>query len=42
MSNSMFRIGGIAAIASAILYVVSLGVSFAGSGANLGYIMAIH
>jgi hypothetical protein len=35
-SNNLFRLGGAAAIVSAILYVVSLGVQFAGSTGNLG------
>ena len=35
-SNNLFRIGGIAAILSALLYVVSLGAQFAGDPGGLG------
>lgn len=35
-NTNLFRIGGIAAIASAILYVLSLGVAFTGSTGSLG------
>jgi hypothetical protein len=35
-SSNLFRIGGIAAILSAILYVVSLGAQFAGDPGGLG------
>lgn len=40
-NQTLFRYSGLAAIASAILYVLSLGVSFAGSTGGLGTVLYI-
>jgi hypothetical protein len=41
MNNKLFRISGIAAITCAILYIASVGISFAGGSSSMGQILYV-